>query len=95
MPNQNSVINAQTNQSTIDPHYRNLARGNTPADKSQIIHENAIYIGAIADLIQAYDGSANDEPITHAIGLINRLSDEITINQAGISDYLNSIGGAK
>ncbi len=95
MPNQNSVTNAQTNQSTIDPQYRNLARGRTIDDKSQIIHENAIYIGAITDLIQAYGGALYDEPITHALNLIDRLSNEIMTNQAGISDYLNSVGGAK
>ncbi len=80
----------------IDKEYRTVADGRTIADKSQIILQDAIYIGAVAELIQAYDGSANDEPITHALELIERLTLEITLNQAGISDYLNNrVGGVK
>ncbi len=93
--NQNSVINAKSNQSTIDPQYKNIARGRTIDDKSQIILENTVYIGALLDLIAGFDTTISSEPITHALDLIQRLNREILINQVGISDYLNSVGGAK
>ncbi len=84
---------AQVQQSTIDPMYRNLAGGKTPQDKLQIICENAIFIDALCDLIEGFDTTISSEPISHATFLIQRLAREITLNQAGLSDYLTAIGG--
>ncbi len=84
MPNQTS---AHAPQST-DPMYRNLAKGETPLDKSEIILQNACYIDSLCDLIEVYDDSISNEPIINAVSLMQRLSREITINQAGLHDHL-------
>ncbi len=86
MTNQNNAP-----QSTIDPMYRNLARGETPLDKSKIILSNTVYIEALCDLIEAFDTSISDEPVVNTIALIQRLNREISLNQAGLHDYLKSV----
>ncbi len=88
MTNQNN-----TPQSTIDPIYRNLARGETPDDKSTIICRNTAYIDAICDLIASFDTSTDDEPVVLAVSLIQHLSREITINHAGLYDHLKATKG--
>ncbi len=90
MPNQTS---AHAPQSTIDPMYRNLAKGATPHDKSEIIYNNALYIDTLCDLIEGYDDTISNEPVIHAIGLMQRLSREIMVNGAGIYDYLPQVTG--
>ncbi len=86
MTNQNS-----TPQSTIDPIYRNLARGETPDDNLAIISRNTIYIDALCELIEGFDTSISDEPVIHAVDLIQHLNREITIGWAGLHDYLKTI----
>ncbi len=86
MTNQSS-----TSQSTIDPIYRNLAEGKTPDDKSTIICRNTHYIGALCDLIEGFDTSISDEPVAHAVELIQHLNREIIINHAGLYDYFRAI----
>ncbi len=90
MTNQNS-----TPQSTIDPIYRNLARGETPDDNLAIISRNTHYIGALCDLIEGFDTSISDEPVIHAVDLIQHLNREITINHAGLHDYLRASKGGR
>lgn len=73
-------------QNTIDPMYRNLATGETPTDKLDIIYRNALDIDTLCGLMAGFDTSFTDEPLIHANYIVQRLAREIIINYTGVAD---------